>query len=260
MTSSSFISATAISPATTSVAKKVRLAKYLALTGLCSRRAATRYIRDGLIMIDGRQANHIDTVTPIETADGTNCRESLLFDGIAIEGIEAKQYWILNKSVGTDCRLLPDDPDSLLHLLPASPRLYPVGRLDKDSRGLLLLTNDGELTQKLMHPDFGHSKVYHVRVDRPFDDDFLHLMAQGVRYRDVTTLPCKMSRLSEDQFEIVLTQGLNRQIRRMSQALGYKVIDLKRIKIQNLELGTLNEGEMRPLTEAEITKLRAALE
>jgi len=260
MTPSSIISATAISPAKASVSKKVRLAKYLALTGLCSRRAATRYIRDGLIRIDGRLANHIDTVTLIETPDGLICKESLLFDGIAVDGIEPKQYWMLNKSVGTDCRLLPDDPDSLLHLLPTSPRLYPVGRLDKDSRGLLLLTNDGELTQKLMHPDFGHSKIYHVRLDRPFDDDFLHLMAQGVSYRDVTTLPCKMSRLSEDQFEIVLTQGLNRQIRRMSQALGYQVIDLERIKIQSLELGELNEGEMRPLTEAEISTLRSALE
>ncbi|RTR31591.1 pseudouridine synthase [Shewanella atlantica] len=238
----------------------IRLAKYLALTGLCSRRTATRYIRDGLITIDGRLANHIDTVTLIETPDGAFCRESLLFEGIAVAGIEPKQYWILNKSVGTDCRLLPCDPDSLVHLLPESPRLYPVGRLDKDSRGLLLLTNDGELTQKLMHPDFGHTKTYRVRVDRPYEDEFLHQMAQGVSYKDVTTLACKMSRLSADRFEIVLTQGLNRQIRRMSQALGYKVIDLKRIKIQSLELGTLNEGEMRPLTEAEISTLRSALE
>ncbi|WP_041422365.1 pseudouridine synthase [Shewanella sediminis] len=234
----------------------MRLAKYLALTGLCSRRAATRYIRDGLIMIEGRQANHIDTVTLIESPDGLICKELLLFDGMAVEGIEPKQYRMLNKCVGTDCRLLPDDSDSLLHLLPASPRLYPVGRLDKDSRGLLLLTNDGELTQHLMHPDFGHTKTYRVRVDRPYGDEFLQKMAQGVSYRDVTTLPCTMTRLSEDQFEIVLTQGLNRQIRRMSQALGFKVIDLKRVKIQTLMLEDLNEGEMRELTVEEIDKLK----
>jgi len=240
----------------TSPSMTVRLAKYLALTGLCSRRAATRYIRDGQIMIDGRLANHIDIVTLIESPGGTNCQESLLFHGIKVAGIEPKQYWMLNKSVGTDCRLLPDDPDSLLHLLPASPRLYPVGRLDKDSRGLLLLTNDGDLTQRLMHPDFGHTKTYRVRVDRPYEDDFLQLMSQGVSYKDVTTLPCKMSRLSEDQFEIVLTQGLNRQIRRMSQTLGYEVIDLKRIKIQSLEMQRLTEGEMRELTADEIEKLK----
>lgn len=169
----------------------IRLAKYLAMTGLCSRRAATRFIRDGRITIDDRLANHIDTVTlvqsKVESKTGINSQETLKFDGVLIQGIESKQYWMLNKSVGTDCRLLIDDPSSLLHLLPASPRLYPVGRLDKDSRGQLILTNDGELTQQLMHPNFGHSKTYHVQVDRDFDDSFLIKMAQGVSYRDVTT-------------------------------------------------------------------------
>ena len=107
-----------------------------------------------------------------------------------------------------------------------------------------------------MHPEFGHSKTYQVQVDRTFDDIFLTSMAQGVSYRDVTTLPCKMSRLASDKFEIILTQGLNRQIRRMSQALGYKVIDLKRVQIQTLKLGDLEEGEMRELTEQEVEKLK----
>lgn len=239
---------------------QMRLAKYLAQTGLCSRRAATRYIRDGLITIEGRIANHIDTVSLIETPQGMQSRERLTFDGAAISGVEEKEYWAFHKAVGTDSRLLIDDPSSLLHLLPATPRLYPIGRLDKDSRGLLLLTNDGELTQTLMHPDFGHSKIYHVRVDRDFDDNFLHAMTQGVSYRDVTTLPCTMTRLAKDQFEITLTQGLNRQIRRMSQALGFKVIDLKRVKIQSLALGALKEGEMRQLTSSELINLKSALE
>lgn len=234
----------------------IRLAKYLAMTGLCSRRAATRYIRDGQITIDGRLANHIDTISLTDSDSGFISQEILKFDGVLIQGIESKQYWMLNKSVGTDCRLLPHDPCSLLHLLPPSPRLYPVGRLDKDSRGQLLLTNDGELTQQLMHPEFGHSKTYHVQVDRDFDNRFLISMAQGVSYRDVTTLPCKMTRLDDDKFEIILTQGLNRQIRRMSQALGYKVIDLKRIQIQTLKLGELDEGEMRELTVQEVEKLK----
>lgn len=236
----------------------IRLAKYLAMTGLCSRRAATRYIRDGHITIDGRLANHIDTVTLVESEMGISSQEILKFNDKVIEGVESKQYWMLNKSVGTDCRLLIDDPSSLLHLLPDNPRLYPVGRLDKDSRGQLILTNDGELAQKLMHPDFGHSKTYHVQVDRDFDDDFLIKMAQGVSYRDVTTQPCKMSRLASNKFEIVLTQGLNRQIRRMSQALGYKVVDLKRVSIQTLalgELGELGEGEMRQLSGSELSLL-----
>ncbi|MFT5704643.1 MAG: 16S rRNA pseudouridine516 synthase [Shewanella sp.] len=239
---------------------KVRLAKYLALTGLCSRRAATRYIRDGQITLDGRLANHIDTVTLIDTSDAAYCLEMLAFEGKPITGVEVKQYWVLHKAVGTDSRLLIDDPDSLLHLLPPKPRLYPVGRLDKDSRGLLLLTNDGDLTQILMHPDFGHSKIYHVRVDQTFGDDFLHLMAQGVSYRDVTTKPCSMTRLADDQFEIILTQGLNRQIRRMSQALGFNVIDLKRVQLQTLALGALKEGKMRALTIEEVVALKGKVD
>ncbi|BAJ03622.1 pseudouridine synthase [Shewanella violacea] len=229
----------------------MRLAKYLAMTGLCSRKAATRYIRDGHITLDGRLANHIDTISLIESPSGLTSLEILKFDGVLIQGVESKQYWMLNKSVGTDCRLLAHDPSSLLHLLPDNPRLYPVGRLDKDSRGQLILTNDGELTQQLMHPDFGHSKTYHVQVDGNFEDSFLIKMAQGVSYRDVTTLPCKMTRLNDNKFEIILTQGLNRQIRRMSQALGYKVVDLKRVNIQSLALGDLKEGEMRQLTALE---------
>ena len=237
----------------------MRLAKYLALTGYCSRRAATRLIRDGHVMFNERLANHIDSVTLIDTPDGQDCLEQIVVDGERLKAVEAKAYWLFNKAVGTDSRLLADLPNSLLHLLPPSPRLYPVGRLDKDSRGLLLLTNDGELTHQLMHPDFGHNKTYHVRVDRDFDEAFLQRMAAGVSYKEVTTLPCTITRLASDSYEIILTQGLNRQIRRMSQALGFKVIDLKRVSIQTLELADLAEGEMRPLSQTELGKLLASI-
>ncbi|MGS0680321.1 RNA pseudouridine synthase [Shewanella sp. 125m-7] len=237
----------------------MRLAKYLALTGSCSRRAATRLIRDGLVRINDRLANHIDSVTIIETADGQQCVERIYVNGELVRAVEAKAYWLFNKAVGTDSRLLSHLPNSLLHLLPESPRLYPIGRLDKDSRGLLILTNDGELTHQLMHPDFGHAKTYHVQVDRAFDDSFLTSMAAGVSYKDVTTLPCIMQRLATDKYEITLTQGLNRQIRRMSQALGFKVIDLKRVSIQSLQLGDLPEGSMRPLSSVELTELLASV-
>ncbi|MEZ9819609.1 RNA pseudouridine synthase [Shewanella sp. 10N.286.45.A1] len=237
----------------------MRLAKYLALTGYCSRRAATRLIRDGHVMFNERLANHIDSVTLIDTPDGQDCLEQIVVDGERLKAVEAKAYWLFNKAVGTDSRLLADLPNSLLHLLPPSPRLYPVGRLDKDSRGLLLLTNDGELTHQLMHPDFGHNKTYHVRVDRDFDEAFLQKMAAGVSYKEVTTLPCTITRLASDSYEIILTQGLNRQIRRMSQALGFKVIDLKRVSIQTLELADLAEGEMRPLSQTELGKLQTSI-
>ncbi len=238
----------------------MRLAKYLALSGYCSRRAATRLIRDAKVIIDGRVANHIDTVTLLDIATGQASQEKIVVEGTLVTAVEAKAYWLFNKAVGTDCRLLPERSDSLIHLLPKEPRLYPVGRLDKDSHGLLLLTNDGELTHQLMHPDFGHRKTYHVQVDRPFDAVFLAKMAAGVSYKDVTTLPCTITRMAADRYEIILTQGLNRQIRRMSQSLGYKVIDLKRVSIQSLQLGNLASDEMRSLSSAELTALRASLD
>ncbi|OEG74210.1 23S rRNA pseudouridine synthase F [Shewanella colwelliana] len=239
----------------------MRLAQYIALTGHCSRRAATRLIRDGRVTIAGRIANHIDQINlSLTTQELQPCAAlNIMVDGLPLGPIETKQYWMLHKKVGTDCRLLAHDPTSLIHLLPKQPRLYPVGRLDKDSRGLLLLTNDGALTQSLMHPDFHHRKYYQVQVARAFDDTFLQQMAAGVSYKDVTTLPCKITRLSTDRFEIVLTQGLNRQIRRMSQALGFKVIDLKRIAIESLQLGNLTEGELRPLTYAEESSLKGLI-
>ena len=238
----------------------MRLAQYLALTGLSSRRAASRLIRDGRVSLGERLANHTDRVELIQTPAGKQASLSVCLDGQPLPPIADKAYWILNKAIGTDCRLLAQDPTSLIHLLPAQPRLYPVGRLDKDSRGLLLLTNDGELTQQLMHPSFCHHKRYHVRLERSFDDDFMVRMAAGVSYKDVTTQPCQMTRLGPDSFEIILTQGLNRQIRRMSQALGHKVIDLKRVAIESLVLGELPEGEMRELTEQEIALIRVCIE
>ncbi|MCU8004606.1 MULTISPECIES: 23S rRNA pseudouridine(2604) synthase RluF [unclassified Shewanella] len=239
----------------------MRLAKYLAQCGIGSRREACRLIEAGRITLNGGIARHTD---PICLDESLNCLDSIELDGAPITKAETLAYWVFNKAVGTDCRLLEQDEESLIHLLPKAPRLYPVGRLDKDSRGLLLLTNDGELTHKLMHPSFAHSKTYHVRLDRPFADDFIEQMASGVRYKDLQTLPCQVRRLSSDSFEIVLTQGLNRQIRRMSKALGYRVIDLERIAIMALNLrelasGELQEGQMRPLTPQETTALKTAL-
>ncbi|NMH65863.1 23S rRNA pseudouridine(2604) synthase RluF [Shewanella salipaludis] len=229
-----------------------RLAKYLALCGLGSRRHACRLIDAGLVTFNGRPASHRDRVS----LDGhETCLDDIRVAGVRLRPPQAPSYWLFNKPVGVDCRLLAQDPCSLLHLLPAGPRLYPVGRLDKDSRGLLLLTNDGELTHSLMHPDFGHSKTYHVRLNLALDAAFLTQMAQGVSYKGISTLPCDTRRLTDDSFEIVLTQGLNRQIRRMSQALGYRVMDLQRVALMRLELGDLAEGQMRPLTEQEIAGL-----
>ncbi|MCS6205002.1 23S rRNA pseudouridine(2604) synthase RluF [Shewanella baltica] len=234
----------------------MRLAKYLAQCGIGSRREACRLIEAGRITLNGHIARHTD---PVRLGESLNCLDSIELDGSPITQAETLAYWVFNKTVGTDCRLLEQDETSLIHLLPKAPRLYPVGRLDKDSRGLLLLTNDGELTHKLMHPSFAHSKTYHVRLDRPFADDFVEQMSNGVNYKDVQTLPCQVRRLSSDSFEIVLTQGLNRQIRCMASALGYKVIDLQRVALMTLTLESLAEGAMRPLTPQEVAVLKAAV-
>ena len=231
----------------------MRLSHYLAVCGVASRRQSSRLIDAGRVTINGQLARHTDRVNP-------NDRLIVLVDGVSIGAPQHKQYWLYHKPVGIDCRLLSDDPHSLLHVLPESPRLYPAGRLDKDSRGLLLLTNDGELTQALMHPVFHHPKTYVVQVDKPITADFLLMMAQGVSYDEVQTRPCWVKPLSkasdENRFEIVLTQGLNRQIRRMCQALGYKVIDLFRTELGGICLDNLPETTMRPLTAAELTDLK----
>lgn len=249
----------------------MRLAQYLALCGLCSRKEASRRITQGRIEFQGRLANHTDTIpeqylstfsfNTEETDKATSSQKDnpnqlkLYCDGIPLGLPETKQYWLYNKPAGIDCRLLPDDNDSLYHVIKHLPRLFPVGRLDKDSRGLLLLTNDGALSHRLMHPSFVHQKRYHVQVDKKIDKAFIRHMSEGVSYRDIITLPCQMTQLDSEQFEIILTQGLNRQIRRMSQALGYKVIDLKRVAIGDLTLSQLTESELRPLNTNELKLL-----
>jgi len=239
---------------------KYRLAHYLALCGVASRRQAARFIEANRVTINGQIAGHSEIV----------CFESqvaivddIRLDGVVISPPESKVYWLYHKPVGIDCRLLAADPSSLLHYLPDSPRVFPAGRLDKDSRGLLLLTNDGYLSQRLMHPEFHHTKTYQVEVNKPFDDSFLNMMSSGVSYhqakQQVMTQACSVMRLGETQFEIVLTQGLNRQIRRMCWALGYRVIDLKRTAIGRVILGDLAEAKRRPLMVAELTDLTSLM-
>jgi 16S rRNA pseudouridine516 synthase len=235
----------------------MRLAQYLAQCGVASRRQASRLIEVGRVQLNGHIASHSDRVNEHNTS-------TLLLDGKAIAMPETKVYLLYHKPVGVDCRLLKHDPTSLIHLLPTSPRLYPAGRLDKDSRGLLLLTNDGELTHKLIHPDFYHRKTYQVQVNKPIIDADILSLSRGVAYADVLTRRCEVRRLADDKFEIILTQGLNRQIRRMCKALGYKVVDLQRTAIMNLELhsqefGVIAENKMRPLEAAELESLLSHL-
>ncbi|MFK0572363.1 pseudouridine synthase [Endozoicomonas sp.] len=227
----------------------IRLSKYIADAGICSRRQASRLIESGCVLVNGRQGLHIDRIK-----DG----DCVLVSGQEIQAGIEKVYFLYNKSVGVDSVCDFEDSASIVHYLPDlkdNRRVFPVGRLDKDSHGLMLLTNHGELCQKLMHPDFYHEKEYLVRVDRPFSEAFLVAMAAGVQYGKITTKPCRIRKVEDEWFKITLTQGLNRQIRRMSQSLGYRVMDLQRIRMVNLQLGELALNKHRELKEDEVAVL-----
>ena len=226
---------------------KIRLAKYIAHAGICSRKQASRLIDEGVVTVNNRPANHIDHVDEQDT---------VIVNGQEIEGVADLVYFAYHKPVGIDCKLNIDDPASLIHHLPTLTRVYPIGRLDKDSRGLLILTNDGDFCNQLIHPDFHQPKHYLVTVNKPLDDAFCDKMAAGVPVDKHITLPCEVSKIASNQFSIVLKQGLNRQIRKMAHYCGYKVIDLYRAQFSDLALESLNlpEGQYIRINKADILK------
>ena len=224
-----------------------RLAKWIACCGWCSRRAAERLISAGRVQLNGAMAKHTDLVS---SAD------NICIDQQPLHSAGERQYWLYHKPIGIDCNVRPDDPASLHHVLTTLPqRVFAVGRLDKDSSGLLLLTNDGTLCQTLMHPDNYHNKTYIVDTDIAVSADFIRQMANGVSWtlgaKTYSSRPCEVSATAERQFQIVLTQGLHRQIRYMCKALGYRVMALQRIALGKLLLADLAPGQYRPLTASE---------
>lgn len=232
----------------------IRLCKYLADAGLCSRRQASRLIEQRRVQLNGTLASHISHVSS---------GDQVLIDGQPLPLAEPKQVWLYHKAVGVDCNLTPHKPDSLYHLLHSLPvRLHPVGRLDKDSCGLLLLTNDGELTQRLLHPDFDHPKEYLVHTEPAPVAEQLAALAAGVRWQvgpyQYQSKPCQI-RLTERGFRIELTQGLNRQIRYMCRSVGLKVVFLQRQSLGDVQLGTLAEGHWRLLSQSDYHNLRLSL-
>ena len=220
---------------------KIRLAKFIADSGHCSRRQASRLIDQGNVLVNNKLANHIDHV---------DLTDKVFIHGEPLHIQTEKYYYAINKPIGVDCKLIKEKPDSLIHLLPDSTRLYPIGRLDKDSHGLLLLTNDGELCHQLNHPDYIKEKEYRVTTCKTIDADFCHKMMTGVPVKGQITRPCTVKQLSDRQFMIILSQGLNRQIRRMTQFCGNHVTDLQRIRIASLTLSQLN------LAPGEICKIK----
>ncbi|QGU94401.1 23S rRNA pseudouridine(2604) synthase RluF [Clostridium bovifaecis] len=229
----------------------MRINKFISETGICSRREADSYIQAKRVTINGDTAELGSTVEPGDVVK---------IDGKQI-GKKRKQVYIaLNKPVGITSTTERHVRGNIVDFVNHKERIFPIGRLDKDSQGLILLTNDGDIVNKVLRAENNHEKEYIVTVDKPITDSFLQGMASGVRILGTKTKPCKVRRVSDTVFKIILTQGLNRQIRRMCQAFGYKVVKLKRIRIMNIKLGGLKIGEWRNLTSSELNELMKLIE
>ena len=228
----------------------VRLNKYIADSGICSRREADRRIQEGRVKIDGRVGALGDLVLP---------GMEVTCDGKRVSGDGERVYIMLNKPRGIVCTTDPREPMNVVDYINHPVRIYPVGRLDKDSEGLLLLTSDGGIVNRLLRAAGGHEKEYEVEVDKPLTREFMESMMRGVPILDTVTLPCKLRRTGARSFNLVLVQGLNRQIRRMCEALGYTVKKLRRVRINNLRIGNLQPGQWRELTEGELSVLMESI-
>ena len=228
----------------------IRLNKYIADSGVCSRREADRLIEEGRVTLNGKIGVAGDRVL-----DGG----MVTLDGRPVGGHCEKVYIALNKPRGIVCTADPREPMNVVDYINYPLRVFPVGRLDKDSEGLLLLTSDGEIVNKLLRAAGGHEKEYEVEIDRPVTREFLEKMATGVPILNTVTLPCRIRRTGERSFTLILVQGLNRQIRRMCKALGCNVTRLRRVRINCVRLGKLRPGEWRELTPAETEALRESV-
>ncbi|MED1865053.1 pseudouridine synthase [Fictibacillus nanhaiensis] len=229
----------------------MRIHKYISLTGYCSRRETDRLLKSSRISINGEIANKDSFVNESDT---------ILIDGKEIPRKASAIYLAFNKPVGVTTTSNPEIAGNILEYINVSERVFAVGRLDKASQGLLLLTNDGELANRISQSDYGHEKEYEVTVDQPVTELFLQKMAQGVFILNALTKPAKTELVSKYVFRITLTQGLNRQIRRMCKTLGYEVEKLERIRIMNIHLHTLEAGEWRYLRDDEVSDLKKGLE
>ncbi len=237
----------------------IRLNKYLSDAGVCSRRQADRAIEEGKVIVDGKKATMGMKILP---------SQEVYFDGKSVKREEEMIFIALNKPVGVECTADRDTPDNVIDFVGMKKRIYPVGRLDKNSEGLLLLTNNGAIVNKIMKASNNHEKEYIVKVNKDITNEFIDRMRSGVHIKDVrsgeiildaVTRKCKVTKVNKNTFNIVLTQGLNRQIRRMCKELGYGVISLKRIRIMNIELGNLEIGKYRDVTKKELEELKGLL-
>ncbi len=223
--------------------QKKRLNKFISETGICSRRGADKLIEEGKVLVNGKIPEL-----------GTRVDET---DEIAIDGKPLKQkekyvYLAFNKPIGITCTTEKKVKSNITDFINYPKRIYPIGRLDKPSEGLIFLTNHGDIINKILRAGNNHQKEYIVTVNKPITNDFITRMGNGVPVLDEITKKCRVAKLSRFVFKIVLTQGLNRQIRRMSAHFNYKVVGLKRTRIMNVQLGDLPVGKWRDLTQNEL--------
>lgn len=228
---------------------ETRINKYLSAAGVCSRREADRMVEEGRITINGIVA---------EMGSKISAGDEVCVDGKCVNAEGKEVLLAVNKPVGIVCTTTDKQGrNNIVDFINYPQRIYPIGRLDKDSEGLILMTNNGEIMDRILRSANGHEKEYIVTVNKKIDSEFIRKMSGGIYLEELerTTNKCLVEKLSSQTFRIILTQGLNRQIRRMCAACGYKVMKLKRIRIMNIELGDLKTGEYKDVTKAEYDKL-----
>ena len=231
---------------------EMRLQKFLSRAGICSRRKGEEYIKAGWVKVNGKIVTELGVKVDPE-------QDAVEVDSDAIRSDSAPIYIALNKPRGYVSSCHQQNEKIVLDLLDISERVYPVGRLDKDSTGLLLLTNDGRLHHRLSHPSFNHEKEYEVTVAKPLPEGALRKLAKGLPMMGTRTRPARVKRISSRRFRIVLLEGKNKQIRRMVRKVGNRVVDLKRIRIANIELASLAPGSWRHLAAKEKDELLKSL-
>ncbi|WP_076784557.1 23S rRNA pseudouridine(2604) synthase RluF [Aureispira sp. CCB-QB1] len=230
--------------------QSISLNKYISSTGICSRREADKWIEAGRVKINGQVAQKGNRVY-----EG----DSVSIDNKALKSKPKLVYIALNKPPGITCTTDLKDKDNIIDFVNHPLRIFPIGRLDKPSSGLILLTNDGDIVNKILREENNHEKEYIVTTNRLITSDFIEKMSNGIPILNTTTKKCTVTKKGKKTFSIVLTQGLNRQIRRMCEYLGYKVVTLKRVRIMNIHLGNLKPGLWRDLTKQEFDTLQKNL-
>ncbi|WP_346916234.1 23S rRNA pseudouridine(2604) synthase RluF [Clostridium sp.] len=224
----------------------LRLNKYISESGICSRREADKFIESGNVYINGVLATLGTRVSPTDT---------VVVDGKTIKPKSNKVYIALNKPVGITCTSETHVKGNIIDFVNYHERIFPIGRLDKPSEGLIFLTNDGDMVNKILRAGNNHEKEYVVSVDKPITKEFINAMENGIPILGTVTKQCKVRKIGKCTFNIILTQGLNRQIRRMCEYLGFKVTSLKRIRIMNVSLSNLPTGKWRYLSSEEMSTI-----